>query len=198
MILNIELLKKLRTATGLGMDLCKTALEKSNGDFDLAVEELRKSGVLTYAKLNPTNRGSIFSYCHSNGQCAAFLELTCETESGVKSELFQKFGQDLVAQLAGMPNVLFLSEKEIPSDKKKEYRLTAEEQLTGKNSTKKIPSEKLPMILDGKMRSWYSEVCFLESKSPVVSKKTIRELLADFSSQIGESVQITRIVRWDR
>jgi elongation factor Ts len=78
--------KRLRDLTSAGMMECKKALEEANGDFDLAVENLRISGAAKAAK-----RGA--ERTASNGVVAAqdnaMIELLCETDFVAKSEDFQ-------------------------------------------------------------------------------------------------------------
>ena len=199
----VTALKKLREVTSLGVGLCKKALEETDGDVDLAIEFLKKSGELKASGLiaNSTDQGRIFVYGHSNGRYGAMLELTCQTDFAANSQNFLQVGQDLVMQLAGMPLVSFISASEISEEQKAKQEKFFTEQLQQEqiqNPKKKIPPEKIPTILDGKMRAWYSEVCFLATKSLLFPQKTIEQLRSELSSQLGENVQIKRIARWER
>lgn len=50
MAVTMELIKELRERTGIGMMECKKALEATNGDMEVAIEELRKKGLAKAAK----------------------------------------------------------------------------------------------------------------------------------------------------
>ena len=90
--------KELREKTGLPMMECKRALEKADGDIDLAIDELRKSGAKAEAKLagRKAEQGLIGSYVSEDGKLGALVSVCCETEPVANNEDFQKFVQDLV------------------------------------------------------------------------------------------------------
>ena len=90
--------KELREKTGLPMMECKQALEKTDGDISLAIDELRKSGAKAEAKLagRKAEQGLIGSYVSEDGKLGALVSVCCETEPVANNEDFQKFVQDLV------------------------------------------------------------------------------------------------------
>src|SRR5262245_45984921 len=73
---------QLRAQTGLPMMKCKEALEATNGDFDAAVEWLRKKGLETAAKKadRVMKEGGVAIKATSDGKSAAMVEVDCETE----------------------------------------------------------------------------------------------------------------------
>ena len=90
--------KELREKTGLPMMECKQALEKTDGDIDLAIDELRKSGAKAEAQLagRKAEQGLIGSYVSEDGKLGALVSVCCETEPVANNEEFQKFVRDLV------------------------------------------------------------------------------------------------------
>ena len=82
---------KLRQMTGAGMMDCKKALTEAEGDFDKAVEVLRKSGQKVAAKRadNETNEGLVLLDVNDSGKTAKILALACETEPVSKVEVFR-------------------------------------------------------------------------------------------------------------
>ncbi len=90
-------IKKLRELTGAGMMDCKKALESTDGNFDLAVEELRIKGQAKAAKRAAERTAG-------NGLVAAaenaMIELNCETDFVAKNEQFQQLAADIVAHVA--------------------------------------------------------------------------------------------------
>jgi elongation factor Ts len=101
--------RKLRDMTGAGMMDCKKALEESGGDFDAAVEYLRKKGQKISEKRadREAKEGAIFVARTADGARAAMIELNCETDFVARNEDFQKLGQAIAeAALAAQPTSL--------------------------------------------------------------------------------------------
>lgn len=85
--------KELRDKTGAGMIDCKKALEESNGDFDKAVEYLRKKGAAIAAKRaeKTASEGIISTRVFDEGKSAAIVEVNCETDFVANSDDFSNF-----------------------------------------------------------------------------------------------------------
>lgn len=94
-----KLVKELRDRTGLGMMECKKALEEANGDIELAIDNLRKSGQAKAAKKagNIAADGAII-IAKKAGK-ALLLEVNCQTDFVAKDENFTAFANK-VADLA--------------------------------------------------------------------------------------------------
>lgn len=94
-----KLVKELRERTGLGMMECKKALEEANGDIELAIDNLRKSGQAKAAKKagNIAADGAIV--IAQDGNKALLLEVNCQTDFVAKDENFTVFANK-VAELA--------------------------------------------------------------------------------------------------
>ncbi|AFM04075.1 translation elongation factor Ts (EF-Ts) [Bernardetia litoralis DSM 6794] len=93
--------KKLREMTGAGMMDCKKALTESNGDFDGAVDILRKQGQKISAKRadRDTSEGAVFIEIFNNDSEGVIIGLGCETDFVALNEEFVKLGNE-IAQLA--------------------------------------------------------------------------------------------------
>lgn len=89
---------KLRQQTGAGMMDCKNALVESNGDFEQAVDILRKKGQKIAAKRgdNDAREGLVFAETSTDGKVGVLLTLNCETDFVAKNENFRNFVQSLV------------------------------------------------------------------------------------------------------
>lgn len=85
--------KELREKTGAGMIDCKKALEEANGDFQKAIELLRKKGAAVAAKRaeKAANEGLVLTKVFNDGKSAVILEINCETDFVAKSDDFVKF-----------------------------------------------------------------------------------------------------------
>ncbi len=96
MAITAKQVNELRKATGAGMMDCKKALVEADGDFDKAVEILRKKGQKVSSKRSDreANEGSVFAY--SEGGNAALIELNCETDFVARNDDFKGLGEQLV------------------------------------------------------------------------------------------------------
>lgn len=88
---------KLRQQTGLGMMDCKSALVESGGDFEKAIEILRKKGQKVAAKRSDkdTKEGFVLAKTSSDGKRGIILALNCETDFVAKTEPFIKLVQKI-------------------------------------------------------------------------------------------------------
>lgn len=89
---------KLRQLTGAGMMDCKKALTESNGDFEAAIDILRKKGQKISASRadKETNEGAVFVKTSPDGSLGLVLSLSCETDFVAKNEEFQKLGETVI------------------------------------------------------------------------------------------------------
>ncbi|MBS1680213.1 MAG: elongation factor Ts [Bacteroidetes bacterium] len=92
---------KLRTMTGAGMMDCKKALTEANGDFEKAIEILRKKGQKVSASRSDKDatEGSVFVKTSDDKKEAVLIALNCETDFVAKNEEFQSLGK-LIAETA--------------------------------------------------------------------------------------------------
>ncbi|MBI3548136.1 MAG: translation elongation factor Ts [Elusimicrobia bacterium] len=97
-----ELIVKLREKTGAGMMDCKKALTEAGGDYDKAIEFLRKKGMADASKRSArvAKEGVVAAYVSPDGKTGALVELNCETDFVAKTEDFQKVAIDLAKSAA--------------------------------------------------------------------------------------------------
>ena len=102
MSIDAKLVKKLRDKTSAGMMDCKKALVESEGDFEKAINLLRKSGITKAEKkgTRETKDGLVHSYIHAGGQLGVLLEINCETDFVAKTEGFSDLAHNLSMQIA--------------------------------------------------------------------------------------------------
>ena len=91
---------KLRQITGAGMMDCKKALTESNGDFDLAIENLRKKGQKVAANRSDreSTEGAAIAAVNADRTVGVAITLNCETDFVGKNEGFVKLATDLANQ----------------------------------------------------------------------------------------------------
>ena len=90
-MITADMVKTLRDKTGAGMMDCKKALTAANGDMDLAIENLRKSGIAKAEKKSgrATNQGKVV--VAKDGKFAAMVEVLCETDFAANTDKFMDF-----------------------------------------------------------------------------------------------------------
>lgn len=100
----IELVKKIRVETGLGIMEIKMALEEAEGDEKRAKEILKEKGLKKAESKaeRETHQGRVATYTHSTGKIGVMVELLCETDFVAKHEDFMTLTKDLCLQIAAM------------------------------------------------------------------------------------------------
>jgi len=193
MDITAELVKTLREKTGVGLMDCKEALKISNGDMDKAVDHLREKGLAKAQKRagRAATEGTVAVYIHMGGKIATMVEINCETDFVAKTDQFQTFAKDVAMQVTAA-NPSYVKREDVPvevRDKEKHiYRIQAKEADK--------PEKILDKIADGKLEKFYQEVCLLEQpfiKNPDIS---IKDLLEDLISKMGENIVVRRFARY--
>jgi elongation factor Ts len=89
---------KLRQMSGAGMMDCKKALQETEGDFDKAIDYLRKKGQKVAAKRadRDANEGIVLSKANHDHTYAGLIMVNCETDFVGKTDEFKKFAHDLL------------------------------------------------------------------------------------------------------
>ncbi|EKN3517323.1 elongation factor Ts [Yersinia enterocolitica] len=92
------LVKELRERTAAGMMECKKALVEANGDIELAIDNMRKSGQAKAAKKagRIAAEGIILAKVSVDGKFGVILELNCETDFVAKDAGFKAFGEEVI------------------------------------------------------------------------------------------------------
>jgi len=188
------MVKELRESTGAGVLDCKKALEEANGDFEKAIRVLRRRGLAIAAKKagRATEEGLIEAYVHPGGRIAALIELNCETDFVARTEDFKGLAHDLAMQVAAI-DPQYVAPEDIPPDvleeEKAKYRAQAQEM--GK------PLPVVEMIVEGRLNSFYDEVCLLRQPFIKDDDITVEELIADKIAKLGENIVVRRFVRYE-
>jgi len=188
-----EAVKKLREKTGAGMMDCKKALVETNGDYDKAIEFLRKKGIEVAAKRagRTTSQGVVGSYVHLGGKIGVLLEVNCESDFVAKSASFANFVKDIAMHIAAS-NPLWVKREDVTEQVlAKEKEILKEQALkTGK------PEKVVEKIIEGKLSKFYAENCLLEQPFVKDTDRTVQQYLDDLIGKTGERCVIRRFVRY--
>lgn len=187
------MVKELREKTGAGMMDCKKALQEAEGDFEKAVELLRKKGIAKAAKRaeREANEGVVTAYIHPGSKLGALVEVNCETDFVAKTDDFQEFAKNIAMHIAAS-NPLAISREDLDQTLlEKEKEIYREQALaSGK------PEHIVDKIVEGRLEKYFSEVCLLEQPYVKDPDKTIKELLTETIAKVGENINIKRFARF--
>jgi len=186
-----QMVNDLRTATGAGLLDCKKALTEANGNVEEATTILRKKGAASAAKKadRATNQGLIESYIHVGGKVGVLLEVNCETDFVARNEDFKAFCRDLCLQIAAA-SPLYVGRDQVPEEDLAKEREIAAAQVQGK------PPAAVQKIVEGKLEKFYSTICLLDQPFVKEPEKTVKDMLTERISKIGENIQIRRFTRY--
>ena len=193
MEISAKMVKTLRDKTGIGMMDCKHALKETGGDFEKAIEWLRKKGIAVAEKRadRATKEGVIFSYIHPGDKLGVLVEVNCETDFVARTDDFRQFAKDVAMQIAAT-NPMVIKREQVPEDvleKEKEiYRTRARDE--GK------PEKVLDRIVDGRLEKFYQEVCLMEQPFVKDSEKIIQDVQTELIGKVGENITIRRFARF--
>ena len=191
MTIDASNVRELRDRTSAGFLDCKIALEEANGDFEKAGEILRKKGLAKAIKKGSrgTPEGRVGSYIHTNGKIGVLIEVNCETDFVAKNDVFADLLKDLCMQIAAT-NPTAVSRETVPQDIIDKERKEYSEEFNDK------PDNVKDKIIDGKMESFYKEVCLINQPFVKDNDQTIEDLLKSAITKLGENIKINRFARF--
>lgn len=189
--ISAKLVNELRQKTGAGLMECKKTLTETEGDLEKAETLLRKKGVATAAKKagRAASEGLIESYIHLGGKVGVLLELNCETDFVAKTDDFKALAKDICLQIAAAMPVC-VSREEVPAADVQEERDIVASQMEGK------PAHAVEKIMEGKLDKYFSGICLLEQPFVKNPDQTIRDVLNEKITKLGENIVIRRFVRY--
>lgn len=191
MAITVEDIKKLKELTGIGLTDAKKALVEAEGDFDKALEALRKKGLTKAEKKGDreTREGLIESYVHS-GRIGVVVEVNCETDFVARLPEFKEFAHQIAMQIAAM-SPKYPTLEDVPSDifEAKKAELLASDSLTGK------PADIAEKIVDGQLKKHFSEQVLAEQAYILDDSKTVGEFIKEEIARRGENIRIAQFRR---
>ena len=187
--------KALRDRTGAGILDARTALQESDGDMDKAIELLRTRGQAQAAKRAgaETSEGVVQSYIHAGNKIGAMVEVDCQTDFVARNEKFVEFARDVALHVAAAPQLLAISEDDVPAEEREREERIAAEQLSN------VPEQARDRAVAGKIDKWLDEVVLLRQKHVNEDKhagQTIEELRQALAAETGENVVVRRFARF--
>ena len=187
------MVKDLREKSGAGMMDCKNALTESNGDFEKAMDILRKKGIAKAAKRadREAKEGTIYAYIHPGSKLGVLVEINCETDFVANTADFQDFSKNVAMHIAAASPLAIKRQELDQTIVEKEMEIFKDQ---AKSSGK--PDNIIEKIAQGRLEKYYSEVCLLEQAYVKDMDITIQQLLTDTISKVGENISIKRFARF--
>lgn len=191
MAVDIETIKRLRELTGVGITDAKKALVEADGNFDKALEEMRKKGLTKAEKRGEreARAGVIGSYLHDN-RIGVLVEVNCETDFVARNENFTELVKDLAMHIAAS-NPEYVSMDDV--DQNEREKIIAE--FTEKVTAEGKPADMVPKIVEGMVKKHFSEKCLIEQpfiKNPDI---TVNQYVKEKIAVLGENIVIRRFSR---
>lgn len=193
MEITAEMVKKLRDLTGAGMMECKKALVEANGNVDDAVTILRKQGLAQATKKagRSTNEGLIGHYIHMGGKIGVLVEVNCESDFVARTDDFQNLAREIAMHIAAA-NPQYARREDVPAGVLERERAIYRGQMEGQNK----PPQVIDKIVEGKLNSFFEQVCLLDQPSIRDPKVTIGQVVQAAVAKMGENIAVPRFVRF--
>lgn len=191
MAVSIDDIKRLKELTGVGLTEAKNALTEVNGDFDKALEAMRKKGLTRAEKRGEreAREGVVDAYVHG-GRVGVLVEVNCETDFVARTDEFKALAHDIALHIAAM-NPAYVSAEEIPAEERE--RKAAEFSEKVKNEGK--PENMVPQIVEGMVKKHFAELCLLEQPFVKDQNTTIGEVVKQAGAKLGENIVVRRMAR---
>ena len=191
MTITPDMIKELREKTAAGVLDCKKALEACQGDMKKAQELLREKGLAVVNKkaTRVAKEGLVEAYSHL-GKSASIVELNCETDFVARTAEFKTLAHEIAMQVvAARPT--YLKPEDVPAEV-----LEAEKHIyRAQMADQKKPEAVLQKIVEGKLKSFYAEVCLLNQLYIKDQTKTIQDMINERIAATGENIVLRRFAR---
>ena len=191
MAVAIEDIKRLKDLTGVGLTDAKHALDEAKGDFDKALEAMRKKGQTKAEKRGEreARQGLIGTYNH-DGRIAVIVEINCETDFVARNEIFVNFVRDIAMHIAAS-NPEYVSSDSIPAEAQEK----AKAEFTEKVKAEGKPENIIPYIVDGMLKKYFAEKCLLDQPYVKNPDQTVGAYVKEHNARLGENILVRRFSR---
>lgn len=189
--INIDEIKRLRSLTGVGITDAKAALVEAKGDFDKALEAMRKKGLTKAEKRGEreARAGVIGTYNH-DGRIGVLVEVNCETDFVARNELFTDLVKDLAMHIAASAPE-FVAVEDVPTD----VRDKAKAEFVDKAKSEGKPDNMIDNIVEGMLKKHFAERCLMNQPFVKNPDQTVGEYVKEHIAKLGENIVVRRFSR---
>ncbi len=191
MAVSLEDVKRLKNLTGVGLTDAKKALEEAKGDFDKALEAMRKKGLTKAEKRGEreARAGVVGNYNH-DGRIGVLVEVNCETDFVARNEVFTGLVKDIAMHIAAS-SPEFVSVEEVSADVRKKV----EAEFSDKVKAEGKPEKMVPQIVDGMLKKYFAEKCLLDQPFVKNPDQTVNDYVKEHIAKLGENIVVRRFSR---
>lgn len=193
MNVSIDDIRKLKELSGIGLTDAKVALVEAGGDFDKALEFLRKKGLTKADKKSDreAREGVIDSYVHS-GRIGVIVEVNCETDFVARTDNFKAFVHDIALQIASMAPE-YITEADIPAEEVARVRAESEEKVIAEGK----PAEIAAKIVDGQVKKHFADKVLMSQSFFKDDSMTVEAFVKENIAKTGENLIIRQFKRME-
>lgn len=191
MAVTIEEVKRLKDLTGAGLTDAKKALEDANGNFDEALDAMRKKGLTKAEKRGEreAKQGLVVTYNHDS-RIGVVVEVNCETDFAAKTEEFKALAQDIAMQIVAS-NPEYISMDKIPEDVKEEKTKEFKAKVVAEGKPEDIADK----IVEGMLKKYFGERCLMEQPFVKDPDKDVATLVKEVIAKLGENILVSKMAR---
>lgn len=187
----IEDIKKLKELTGVGLTDAKQALVEADGDFDKALEAMRKKGLTRAEKKGDreAREGIIDSYVHG-GRIGVVVEVNCETDFVARLDDFKKLAHEIAMQVAAM-SPKYVTESDIPAEEMERVKAEAMERVKAEGK----PADIAEKIVEGQVKKHFAEQVLMSQAFILDDKKSVQDYVKENIAKLGENIVVRQFKR---
>ncbi|NCU29300.1 translation elongation factor Ts [Candidatus Saccharibacteria bacterium] len=189
--ISVDDVKKLRDLTGVGLTDAKQALVDADGDFDKALEEMRKKGLTRAEKKGDreARQGIVDSYVH-DGRIGVVVEVNCETDFVARLDEFKRLVHEVAMQVAAM-SPQYVSVNDVPAEEQE--RVKAE--LLDSEALKSKPAEMRQKIVEGQLKKHFEDKVLMSQAYILDDAKTVEQHVKESIAKLGENIVVRQFRR---
>ena len=191
MSVSLDEVKKLKELTGVGLSDAKAALVEADGDFDKALEAMRKKGLTKAEKRGEreAREGLVDSYVHS-GRIGVLVEVNCETDFVARNDVFKALVHDIALHISAT-NPEYISAEDVPTEISDAKAAEFKEKVIAEGK----PADMADKIVEGQLKKYFAEKTLLEQPFIKNPDQTVGDLVKEHIAKLGENIVVRQIKR---
>jgi elongation factor Ts len=189
--ISLDEVKRLKELTGVGLTDAKVALTETDGDFDKALEAMRKKGLTRAEKKGEreARQGLVGSYVHG-GRIGVVLEVNCETDFVARTDDFKNLVHDVAMHVAAS-SPLYASPEDVPADIREAKKAEFAEKVKNEGKPENIAEQ----IVEGMLKKYFAEQTLLEQPFIKNPDQTVGQLVKESIARLGENIVVRQFRR---
>ena len=189
--ISLDEVKRLKELTGVGLTDAKVALTEAGGDFDKALEAMRKKGMTRAEKKGEreAREGLVDSYVHG-GRIGVILEVNCETDFVARTDDFKNLVHDVAMHIAAS-SPEFATADEIPADVREAKKAEFIEKVKNEGKPENIAEQ----IVEGMLKKYFAEKTLTEQPYIKNPDQTVGDYVKEHIARLGENIVVRQFKR---